>query len=290
MTWQTAIIVQIIFSSFVTLFTRRATVRYENVHLLMGVINYLVIALLGIVCSVLVLGTLPALPSGEVWIYLILEGVFIPAAWLITYKVIAHVGASNGVILSAASYISACLAAVFFLSDAITGHFMVGAAMIVGSIFLAARIKPDRQHVSGASGVYKVGLALVASLFFAGGMLFEKKALNVIGVWDYVFYGWGMQLVSAVALFWVFGRRQLAKASMDTLRTGLALGGVTCVTGLLYVYALNKGRLSHTLIAASGKMAVVTLLAAVFMGERNNMPTRLVAFVLSLGGIALIVG
>lgn len=289
MTWQIAITLQILASVVMTMFTRRITLSNKNVFISIGVGSYFVVAICGIILSITSNGGLPALPSATAWGYILIEGLCIPASWLIQYKLISRIGAGNAITVSTLNTISTALLGILFLSEGVSMHFIVGALFIIGGTLITLRIHPDLDHHSRPPLMLLLTLVTAGAVLFAIGMYFEKIAINTIGVWNYSAYGWGMQLVGVTILFLLFGRKELPHITHQVIRHSLLLGLTTSVAGGLYIYALSIGSLSHTVVATSGKVAITALLAAVFLKERNNLVLRFTAFLLSIIGLWVIV-
>lgn len=288
MTWQITILLQIITSAFLTIFTRTLTLSVRRVFFGVGLISYATIALAGLMYCVMHIGTLPKLPGGAVWFYLLIEGLFIPASWLVQYKIITHLGAANAVIVLSANMITSTLVGILFFRETLSISFLVGAVLILTGILISLKIKPDIEHSSKMSAPAKAGLIIVCSILFAIGMFGEKMAINQLGPWHYMAYGWLMQFVGVLALFLLFGRSEMKHMNIVIAKKATLLGAITSVAGLLYVYALSKGSLSYTVVAISGKSALVLVLAAIFLKERNQMQFRILAFITVVVGLVLI--
>lgn len=289
MSWQIAITLQVIASSFMTLLSRRITLSARKVFFGIALISYFMIALMGFLYALTALHTAPAIPAFHAWRYLLIEGICIPTAWLIQYRTISYIGAGNAVVVSTLNTVSAALAGILFFRDPLSAGFVFGGLCIITGALASLRLPADTQHHTSSSLLKKSSLVIAGALFFAIGMAAEKEAITIIGVWDYATYGWGMQLVGATILFSIFGRHELPHLSGFVIKRGALLGVVTSIAGGLYIYALSKGSLSHTMIASSGKIAITVLLAAIFLGERNNFKTRVLAFWLSIIGLWLVV-
>ncbi len=290
MSWQIAIILQILISALMTLFTRHLSLSLRKVFYSVGLLSYLAIAVAGSLYAVLLGYTNLSFPPTPVLPYLLIEGLFIPAAWLTQYKLMSYVGASNAVIATTFNTVGAAIAGILFFNEPLTAAFVGGATFIIGGMIIALRIRPDEIHKSNpkVSFAIKFGILALGTLLFAIGMSAEKAAVNHIGVQDYVMFGWGMQGIGALVLFMLFGRRELAHINRQAVRGGIILGLITSLSGLLYIYALSLGSLSHTIVATSGKIAVVMILAAVFLRERNSLWQRIAAFLLATLGLWLI--
>jgi drug/metabolite transporter (DMT)-like permease len=289
MTWQIAITLQIFMSAFMTMFTRRLTLSTKQVFFGVGVASYFMVALCGLAFSLIYNHALPALPSAGAWVYILIEGLCVPAAWLIQYKLIGYIGAGNAITVGTLNTISTALLGIMFLNEGISINFIIGALFIITSTLITLRIRPDLDHRSNAPFTLMLALVITGATLFATGMYFEKMAINTIGVWNYSAYGWSMQLIGAALLFILFGRKELPHINRKVIKNGLLLGLITSIAGGLYIYALSMGSLSHTIVATSGKVAITVLLSAVFLKERNNLPFRITAFLLSMIGLWLVV-
>lgn len=119
-------------------------------------------------------------------------------------------------------------------------------------------------------------------------MLFEKQAIDVMGVWQYARFGWFMQFVCASVLVMAIGRKEFRHLNNNTVKKALILGLLTSMAGGLYILALSLGTLSGTMLASSAKITLTSVLAYVFLRERNNLGLRVLALVISLVGMWLI--
>jgi len=289
MTWQIAITLQIFVSALMTMFTRRLTLSTKQVFFGVGVASYFMVALCGLVFSLIYNDALPMQPSTSAWVYIIIEGLCIPAAWFIQYKLIGYIGAGNTITVSTLNTISTAILGVLFLNEGLSTNFIIGAFFIITGTLITLHIRPDIDHRSSASFTLMLVLIIAGATLFATGMYFEKVAISTIGVWNYSAYGWGMQLVGAAILFILFGRKEIPYLNRGIIKNGLLLGFITSIAGGLYIYALSLGSLSHTIVATSGKVAITVFLAAVFLKERNNLLLRITAFILSMVGLWLVV-
>lgn len=289
MTWQIAITLQVLISALMTMFTRRLTLSIKQVFFGIGVASYFMVALCGLIFSLIYNHGLPALPSTDAWVYIFIEGLCLPASWLTQYKLIGYIGAGNAVTATTLNMISAALLGVWFLNEGLSVSFIIGALFIIAGMLITLRINPDIEHHLRAPFIVVFALVIAGAMLFAVGIYSEKIAINTIGAWNYSAYGWGMQLIGAAFLFILFGRKEIPHINRQVIKNGLLLGLITSVTGGLYVYALSVGSLSHTVVAASGKVAITVFLAAVFLKERNNMVFRITAFLLSMVGLWLVV-
>ncbi len=288
MSWQIAIILQIIASAAMILYTRRLSLSVRRVFFGVAVLSYVTVAGAGWLYSSVATGSDITFPSTAIWPYLLIEGFCIPAAWLVQYRLISYVGASNAVIATTLNTLATAAAGILLLHDKFTISFVAGAILLLTGVFTALRLQPDMVHKTQVSFAVKVGLVIVGALLFSAGMYAEKVVINDMGFGEYMAFGWSMQAVGALVLFALFGRAELKRVDKTAIHKGAVLGILTSVAGGLFVYAVSIGSLSHTIIASSGKAAVVMVLAALFLHERNAWLKRLIAFALSVTGLMLI--
>ena len=131
MTWQVTIVLQVIASSLMTLWARRLTLNYKNAFYIVAFCNYAVIALIGTGLAIITSHGLPSLPTSSSYIYLLGVGIFIPLSWLLGYKLISIVGASNGVIAGLASFVITAIFGVIFLNETVSIPFIIGCVFLV---------------------------------------------------------------------------------------------------------------------------------------------------------------
>lgn len=289
MSWQLIIIILILVSSIVTMFTRRVALSTKRVFYGVGAFSYLAIAISGTIMSIIYNHGLPTMPSGNTWVYIILEGMFIPIAWLFQYKLISYIGASNAVIVSSINTIGVAIMGIIFLNEPLSVSFVCGSLTVLISAYVALQIQPDLAHRASVSLKTKLILALGTLIFYGLGLYFEKLAINAMDVWNYSSFGWSMQFIGALMIFLIFGRHEIPSINRLVVSNGLILGFMTSIAGGLYIFALSKGTLSHTIVASSGKVALTMMLSALMLKERNQLQLRIASFALSTIGICLVI-
>lgn len=275
-------------SAVMTIFTRKLSLLDRKLFFVIGCASYGMVAVVGLLVSWMLGPTHLGFPAGNAWWFLITEGVCIPVSWLLQYKIIQYFGAGNAMLITMLNYVGTASFGFVVLHEAFSVTFLIGLACILASIFLAFKVQPDSEHKVRAG--YMAVLLLIVSMVvtYSVGMLAEKQAISDIGVWDYARYGWFLQFVMAAALLLLYGRKEIPHVTSEKVRGGLILGFLTSMAGVLYIYAVSIGTLSGTIIAASGKIALVMFLAALFLKERNVLGLRAAALVLAITGLAFL--
>ena len=287
--WPLVIIAQVIFSSVMTIATRKLSLSNRRVFFVVGFFTYLVVALMGIVYSIVFGVDWSYLPKAEEWRYIIPASIGIVTSWLVLYRTIALVGASNAVLISMANYIGSATLGYLILGEAISSTFLAGAILIIASLWIAFTVRPDTEHKSNVPLYVKLLLVLTMIVAFSFGMLFEKLAIDTMGVWEYARYGWLMQFVCASILVAAIGRKEFIHVDKQVVRKALILGLLTSVAGGLYILALSLGTLSGTMLATSAKITLTSVLAYLFLNERNALGLRIVGLMAAIIGLWLII-
>ena len=286
--WPVVIVAQVIASSVMTVITRKLSLSNRRVFFVVGFVIYAVVALMGIVYSLVFGVDLAYRPSLEAWRFILPASIGIVTSWLLLYRTISIVGASNAVLITMVNYIATATLGFLVLGEAVSSTFLLGAVLIVASMYIAFSVRADTSHTANVPLRTKVLLVAAMATAFSFGMLFEKQAIDVMGVWQYARFGWFMQFVCASVLVAVVGRKEFRHLNKDTVTKALFLGLLTSVAGGLYILALSLGTLSGTMLATSAKITLTSVLAYVFLRERNALGLRLLALVISIAGMWLI--
>lgn len=288
MTWQVAIIAHVVVSALMMIFARRLSLSNRKAFYVVGFMSYMMISITGVAYSLIFGVPWHYLPTSAEWLYILPAGIGIATAWLLQYRIIGLLGASNAIVTTMAKYIGTALLGFIFLHEGISATFILGAMLILTSIWLTLRIRPDEAHRLTVSRG-KLALIIVSMVIaYSFGMMFEKIAIDSMGVWQYARYGWPMQFVSASVFMLLIGRKELLHADKAVLRGAAMLGLLTSVAGVFYILALSIGTLSGTILAASAKIALISVLSYIFLRERNALPLRLLALGLTTAGLWLI--
>lgn len=288
MTWQLAIFLQILASAIVALLMRSASLSTKHVFFGFNVLTYIAIAVFGWLFVLITATVQPGFPPSGVLPYLIIEGIALPLSWLAQYKLAGYIGATSMVIVTIAYTIITAIGSIIIFHDPIKWTFVLGSILIVIAVSLIVGLQPDTKHKVKVSLAKKIAVIVAGGVFFGIGIIAEKFAVNIQGAWGYVQWGWTFQAIGAIALFMLFGRKELPHIKGKIITKGAFIGLMSGIAGVLYIYALSIGTLSQTVIAISGRAVVVMVLAAVIFRERNALDKRILAFVLTIIGVWLV--
>ena len=287
--WPLVVVAQVVVSSFMTILTRKLSLANSRVFFTVGFITYTMVALMGISYSFLFGVETSYIPDQTALTYIIPAALGIVTAWLILYRLIALIGAGNAVLVTMANYIGTATLGYLVLGEPVSTTFLLGAVLIIFSLLLSFSIQPDTAHQSRAPIYQKILLVTGMVVSFSVGMLFEKLAIDAMGVWEYARFGWLMQFIVAIVLVSLVGRKELRFMNRVTVKYAVIVGVITSVAGGLYILALSLGTLSGTMLATSAKITLTAVLAYFFLRERNALTVRLTALMLSIIGMWFIV-
>lgn len=290
MIWQQVILLQIIAGSVLTLWSRKISLQYSNYIFSIFLTVYIIVALVGMVLAITVNnGNIPTLPSGVNWAYIALEGILIPLAWLFSYKLLSIIGASSMGIAQSVNFLVAATLGIFILGDPLGWEIIIGAALLLTGVIIVLQLRNPTIKMQNIGILQKFVLLFLSSVALSFGLLFEKLAIDGIGVWGYSFYGWSAQLVGALVLFIIFGRKELKhKFTSNFWKNASIVGLLTSVSGALFIYSLSKGQLSSVVLASSAKIVLTSILAYWILHERNDLQMRFLAMVLAVIGLIVI--
>ncbi len=292
MPWNLIVILQIISSSFLTLWYRKTGQVLKNQTLQISFVVYICVAICGVLISFFANRfNLPAYPGKEALFYIIIEGIFIPAYWIIQFKLISILGAASAVVVQTLNYWTAALFGLVLLGENLSKYFIFGFIFIFIAVYLSISINlknNNGQKMIKSINNSKIILVVLAAIFFAIGMTAEKIAIDKTGVWNYAFYGWIAQLIGATLFYYLFGQKNKKPINAKFLKFSIIAGFMTALSGFFFIYALSSGMLSKTIILTSSKIVLTSVLAVYFFKENNNLVRRFTALLLALLGLLMI--
>lgn len=287
--WQQLMLGQIIFGSLMAIWYRKVALKNKKSFYLVGLGVYFIVALAGVFISFVHFNfSIPDLPSLNHLINIVLASSLITISWLMSFKLLSNIGAFSMAIASSLNYLTIATFAIIFLNDNITISFILGALVMIIASFIAVLNPELDKKTKKQSYIVNFGLLLAVAITLAVGILYEKIAINAIGVWSYAFYGWIMQFISASVIFVLFGRHEIKQINLKLIKYISIAGILTAIAGTFFILALSYGQLSSIALSASAKVSLTAVLAVLLLGERTFMKQRFLALGLSLLGLMFI--
>lgn len=207
--------------------------------------------------------------------------------WFAAYTVVLnwaeeHLDAGTAALLVNFAPILVAIFAGFFLAEGFPRPLVVGIVVAFTGVALIALGGSGLSHNDHLG----VGLALLAAVLYAAGVLLQKVALRTVDAITATWVGCAVGTV-ATAPFAVQAAHEVAAAPASAVAAVVFLGvGPTAIAFLTWAYALHRtdaGTMAATTLAVP---AIAILMSWAFLGE---VPTVLgfVGGVLALAGVAI---
>lgn len=281
MSWQTWILGQTVLSAFATLVTRilARDKRTANAGIAIPAVSMSIIYLCGLV-AVPWLGHInPGVIDHYGWRFLG-GGLAFALSNIFAYYLFKYLDASVGSILGSMNAIFAVIGASVFLHEELTDLQIVGASFLLMSIIygsLATRhLKNATSHRNLLLGA---AAAIATSVFYAIAMVNEKWLLGKMGIGDYVVFGWGGQLIVALAVAIILQPK--AFRLMKYRKTALLVGGLGLFRGVSGVAMVESEVKSNNVglmsVISNFRLIVIVLLGIWLLRERQKIPQKLLA-------------
>jgi len=216
------------------------------------------------------------------WPFFLLSTVLYAFGTLLFFKSIKLIEASEMIVFGGAGAVITMFCAYFFLGERLDNLQYFGAALVVLAILLIAG--------RGGKIVFSRGelMALLGTSFFATAVISDTW---VIRTYDAISFAGLMSIFPALVLSLVYPRKllQLPKAIL-TIDKNLVIYTLLYAIGVVTFYAaLGTGAMiSQVSVVARSNIILTVLLAALFIGERNNFMLKAIAALLCTVGVVLI--
>lgn len=231
-----------------------------------------------------VLGPVEVSELTKWWPMLVGVGIVYGLANVSGFWVLRYMDAALATLLGTMGTVAAVIMATFFLGEGLTYQQLMGAALILGSIWyvLVAHVnKQERRHWQ-LGLLISIGTAVLIGLGSVG----EKYLLDHMETSSYLVWGWGLQWIVIVLCSFVFGIKnyRLVFKKSNAKLLGLAslmrtLGALGFVAGQVII-----GNLSKVIVLAGLKVLMVALLGVFILQERQFIQRKIIASVIAAIG------
>ncbi len=222
-----------------------------------------------------------------------LGGLAFGLAGIFTYKMLVHLDAAVGSILTTLNTLFTVVGAALLLNEDLNTVQLIGGVLLVLSVvygLLASHhlhTKKVRFHRSAlVGGAY----ALATALSFSVAVLNEKSLLGHVSTGDYVLFGWGWQVVVGLAIALAFQRKSF-KLLMNSriLFWVVILGILRAFSGLFYMLAQVKSdNVALVTVVSNYRLIIVVVLGYWLLHERQKLRQRIIASVAATLSLTLL--
>lgn len=285
MTWQWLLLGYLVLGTASYLFRRQLAKTFATANRLVNAFFFVVVLYpIGLVIAAF---TTPDLSIGwaSFWLLLI-GGAIFPSANLLIYRANKDLDAGLFTIISDLIPVTAIVFGWLLLQEGLTGQQLIGTAIILLSTLVVTlpQLKHHMRHNRIALMCAFIGVVVVGL-----GFVFERYMLTRMDFGAYIVFGWGLQLLWAVAFAWS-ERKQYKMLLNPKIRGKLwgysltsAFRGL-CIVGALYL----SGNVSVVMASTSFLTVLVVVAAYFILKEKDHLWLKLGAAGLGMIGLLLI--
>jgi transporter family protein len=221
-------------------------------------------------------------PIKEYPLNFFLEAILYAFGSLFSFKALKLIEASEGtVILSFCSVVTITASAVF-LKESLTPQGLLGAALIIISIILVSKLK----DFSVNKGVF---YALIAAMFYGLAVVNDAYLLKFSDPTSYTSIAFLLPGVLLSLLYLNSLKKLKGFLRPKSAKIMFLLAFVWSVSAIAFYIAIEKGALASQISPISQSKVILTvLLAAIFLKERDNLPAKIAAALMTIMGVMMI--
>lgn len=222
-----------------------------------------------------------------------LGGLAFGLSGIFTYKMLVHLDAAVGGILTTLNTLFTVAGAALLLNEDLNTVQLIGGVFLTISIVYALlathhlHTKKVRLHKSALiGGAY----ALATSVSFAVAVINEKSLLGHVSTGDYVLFGWGWQAVIGVGLALMFQPKTFKLLLRPKVIIWvLTLGVLRAFSGLFYMLAqIKSDNVALVTVISNYRLIIVVLLGYWLLRERQKLRQRIIASVAATLSLTLL--
>lgn len=291
MPWQAYVLAHNFLSALTAILARTLGLKQQKLEYITVIAIYTSVVLVGIIYIALrgSWGLIDASNLTSNLPFLAVGGLLFAAKQLLTLKLFKFVPASIGEVMAMFNALFGTLAAFLFLEEKLTIIQFAGALLIMLGVYAASLI--GEKKTEKRNFMLGLTIALSAAFLWALATVNEKYLLDQMGLDNYVLFGWGFQLLAALAIIFLFKKEfTLPKNSKDKFLIFI-MGGIYAIGGFFFVSSLVGSDNAGIVSAASGSKVIFTvILAYILLQERNKLKLRIAAGIVTSLGVGLLLG
>lgn len=293
MSWQLLITLQTITVAVSTV-SIRAITRQKKLSNSIFAINGIqsVIYFTGVLCLLPLIGSIEFGKINDYLVFLIGGGLLFAIGNACGFKVLSHLDAGFGSILSTLGTIFTIIFAGLFLNEELSLQQAVGSVILIGAISYGLLVA--RQHHKGKKNhrAWLIGFifAAISGLFIGLALVNEKYLLGHMGTSTVMFYVIGVQMIGSLVLGAALEPRGYLLIKNKTIM-GLNIigGGLRSVSAVLFILALVKSNnVAVVGVIENFRLVIIILLAALILKERDRLKQKFLAACGAICGLVII--
>ncbi len=214
---------------------------------------------------------------------LVVMGVLYTASQIFIFQASKTIEASEVIILSSTRILWTIGAAIVFLGESFDLAKLIGAGLILYSVYFVShkkkRLKFEKGHV----------YAILAGVCLGVGFVNDAYVLRNADAFSYAALAFILPSILTLLIFPSVVGKIKKQFDIGLLRNTVLLG-IFYTIGIMASYlAYQKGGTASQIVPIGQSVVIVTvILAAIFIGERDNLIKKLVAAALVTAGVLLL--
>lgn len=292
--WQALVLIHALFSALQALqfraIARTKTARHAG--LAVNAIAFSVLYLCGLVILPLIGSVSFDSFYQDLNLYIAASVMFVAAIYYM-YKAMTHLDSAIASVLGTSAALFVVVLARIFFDEHLSHMQFFGIALLIPCLWyvlLLARKGKKLVDFTDQSWLRGFVFMMISSCLLAFAHILEKEILITSSFGTYLAFGWLLQMLSAWALFFLFGRHARNTFRNNKIVKGsLQLGLLRAGAGLFFVMSLIKSdSVSLVAVIANFRIIFVAVLAGWILNERQFYYKKLIAAALSVVALSII--
>ncbi len=284
MSWQTAIILHLIFTAIFALVQRNISRQFTS-HARVGTaFFYPIVSAMGIIYGVLNYD-ISFNFSPYIWLFLVANGFIFALSFISAFKANSHVDAAQFAILQSTRAVFTVVIASILLSEQLSTPQLLGVLVLAVSAGLVSVRRTTNRTFNVSAWSW---LTIFSALTLALATTNEKYFLGEMNVGTYMVVGWGFQTLAVILL--AFGRwHTLKDFGPSGIKQLVGLGRLRGLQGITFVVALSQADISLLAGIMSYQTVLIFVGGIIFLHEREHLYRRFAGSIIATAGLLLLV-
>jgi len=290
MSWQITTLIFILTTSARAIQIRRIGLFKKDVSVYLLVASFTCILFVGLVTSLLNWNNVDHLAAFKAWPFILVGGLMFASVNIVVYKLYRYIPASIMAFTTLLNTLSVVLFATLAGGESLSSRQLYGAFLLFISVITGGLLTNKSKKSNNNIGL-AIGIIVIVALLFGPAIMNEKYLISRIGFNTYLFYGWGLQALSAFLLAIIFKNRSVNKQKLskhihfNVWISGALLG----LGGLAFVTSLSHSGSASTLVLSSTATIGLTVFIAYFvLKEKDHLLAKIFGLILSVFGLLLL--
>lgn len=198
------------------------------------------------------------------------------------FKAYKALEASEVTILTSVRVVVTILISVLFLKEIFGFEKILGTIIILASVMFVANLKKGFRFSKGTT------YAFLVALFYGAAVTLDAIILKTYDVVSYLPVANFLIFIILLLIYPKSVKKWRVATDRGFLKKMLPLVFFCCIQAYAYYFAIQRAQVSQVSTISLTQVVVTVLLAAVLLGEKDNLVKKLIASVLVFIGVLLV--